>query len=153
MRCFATGLLMLAATGCSAPGGDTRNAEATVASAGVAFDGADYKDQTAKIAHGKRLTTLFSCSGCHGADYSGRDFGVDFPIVQGLWASNDAAFDRLLIESIDRTGKRVTVEWGVDSICHRASAEYTKVVPTADGPVAVIRAGQYWREPSAGPGT
>ena len=42
----------------------------------------------AKTAHGKRLATLFQCSGCHGADYSGSDFGAGFPIVKGLWASN-----------------------------------------------------------------
>ena len=109
MRCLATGMLMLAAAGCSAPDAETRKAEATVVSAAVAFDGADYKDQAAKTVHGKRLATLFGCNGCHGADYSGRDFGAAIPIVKGLWASNisrampamsDAALERLLREGV-----------------------------------------------------
>jgi mono/diheme cytochrome c family protein len=109
MRRLATGVLILAAAGCTAHDADSRKAEATVASAAVAFDGADYSNQADKTAHGKRLATLFACSGCHGADYSGRDFGAVFPIVKGLWASNisrvipamsDAALERLLREGV-----------------------------------------------------
>ena len=109
MRCLAIGMLMLAAVGCTASDADTRKAEATVVPTAVAFDGADYENQAAKTAHGKRLATLFQCSGCHGADYSGSDFGAGFPIVKGLWASNisraipamsDAALERLLREGV-----------------------------------------------------
>jgi mono/diheme cytochrome c family protein len=110
MRRLATGMLMLAAVGCTARDAELRKADATVASAAVAFDGADYENQAAKIAHGKRLaTTLFGCNSCHGADYSGSDFGAVFPIVKGLWASNisrvipamsDGALERLLREGV-----------------------------------------------------
>jgi mono/diheme cytochrome c family protein len=80
-----------------------------VASAAVAFDGADYENEAAKTAHGKRIATLFACNACHGADYSGNDFGAVIPIVKGLWASNisriipamsDAALERLLREGV-----------------------------------------------------
>src|SRR5688572_4828601 len=63
------------------------------------------RTSAAKTAHGKRLAMLFGCNGCHGADYSGRDFGAAIPIVEGLWASNisrtmpamsDVALERLL---------------------------------------------------------
>lgn len=109
MRCIAIGLLMLAAAGCSAPDTETRKAEATVVPAAVTFDGADYKDQAAKTAHGKRLATLFGCNACHGADYGGRDFGEIIPVVEGLWASNisrtmpamsDAELERLLRDGV-----------------------------------------------------
>jgi mono/diheme cytochrome c family protein len=109
MRSHAAGMLMLAAAGCTARGADSRHAEATVVPAAVAFDGADYSNQADKVAHGKRLATLFTCNGCHGADYSGQDFGVAFPIVKGLWASNisrqvpgmsDAQLERLLREGV-----------------------------------------------------
>ena len=89
--------------------GTLASAEATVVPTAVAFDGADYENQAAKTAHGKRLATLFQCAGCHGADYSGTDFGAGFPIVKGLWASNisrvipamsDAALERLLREGV-----------------------------------------------------
>jgi mono/diheme cytochrome c family protein len=101
-------MLMLAASACTTR--DVRKAEKTTPTTDVAFDGADYQDQAAKIAHGKRLaTTLFGCNACHGADYAGRDFGAVIPIVKGLWASNisraiptmsDAVLERLLREGV-----------------------------------------------------
>lgn len=109
MRCLAIGMLMLAAAGCNAPDAEPRKAAATEVPTAVAFDGADYGNQAAKTAHGQRLATLFQCSGCHGADYSGSDFGAVFPIVKGLWASNisravpamsDAALERVLREGV-----------------------------------------------------
>lgn len=75
----------------------------------VAFDGAESADEAARIAHGKRLATLFSCNGCHGENYAGSNFGEAFPIVEGLWASNisrtmplmsDVELERLLREGI-----------------------------------------------------
>ena len=42
MRSLATGMLILAAAGCTANDAESRKADATVASAAVAFDGADY---------------------------------------------------------------------------------------------------------------
>ena len=109
MRCFLTGMLMLAAAGCTTRDGETRKAEPTVVPTAVAFDGADYENQSAKTAHGKRIASLFACAACHGADYSGNDFGAAIPIVKGLWASNislaipamsDAALERLLREGV-----------------------------------------------------
>ncbi|HZI27428.1 MAG TPA: c-type cytochrome [Gemmatimonadaceae bacterium] len=102
-------MLMLAAAGCTTRDGEPRNAEPAVVPTAVAFDGADYQNEAAKTAHGKRLATLFACAACHGADYSGNDFGAVIPIVKGLWASNislvipamsDAALERLLREGV-----------------------------------------------------
>lgn len=50
------------------------------------------------------------CSGCHGAALDG--LGEPAGDIQGALLYDDAAFNRLLIDSIDRTGKRVLVEWG-----------------------------------------
>src|SRR4026207_1501740 len=109
MRCFLTGMLMLAAAGCTTRDGEPRKAEPTVVPTAVAFDGADYENQAAKPAHGKRIAPLFAGAACHGADYSGNDFGAAIPIVKGLWASNislaipamsDAALERLLREGV-----------------------------------------------------
>jgi len=113
MQRFAIGLWMLVAAGCGAPAADNRKDGPMAAPAAVTFDGGDYTTQAAKIAHGKRLaTTLFGCTGCHGADYSGLDFGAAIPIVEGLWASNislalptmsDTQLERLLREGIHPT--------------------------------------------------
>jgi mono/diheme cytochrome c family protein len=107
MRAVAIGLLMLAAGACGAP--NDQQEEAEVVPAAVSFDGGDYADQAAKIAHGKRLATLFQCNACHGADYAGVNFGEMIPLVEGLWASNisltmqkmsDAQLERLLREGV-----------------------------------------------------
>jgi len=45
------------------------------------FDGADYVDRAGKVAHGKRLATLFGCNACHGTDYAGLNFGEMIPVL------------------------------------------------------------------------
>jgi cytochrome c len=57
-----------------------------------------------------RMIASSLCSSCHGAALDG--LGEPAGDIQGALAYDDAAFDRLLTESIDRTGKRVAVEWG-----------------------------------------
>ena len=106
MRILAFGLLLLAACDRQADeGGATLEARP----AAVTFDGGDYETQTAKVAHGKRLASLFQCNSCHTPDYSGQDFGKGIPIVAGLWASNisrtmpmmsDAQLERLLRDGV-----------------------------------------------------
>jgi mono/diheme cytochrome c family protein len=102
-------MLLLAAAGGTALAAETSKAGATAGPAAVAFDGADYGNEAAKTAHGKRIAELFQCNGCHGADYAGTDFGAAIPIVKGLWASNlsravpamsDAVLERLLREGV-----------------------------------------------------
>lgn len=70
----------------SVDGGPERTAVETPAAAG--FDGVDYSTGVEKIAHGERLANLLGCSGCHGEDYGGVDFGAVIPLVEGLWATN-----------------------------------------------------------------
>jgi mono/diheme cytochrome c family protein len=109
MRCLVTGMLLVAGAGCTASDEGTRKAEESLAPTAVAFDGADYQNDSAKIAHGQRIASFFACSACHGPDYSGNDFGAVVPIVKGLWASNisramptmsDAVLERLLREGV-----------------------------------------------------
>lgn len=107
MRVLAMGLLLLLA-GCDSHRSDEQ-ARSKAQPAAVAFDGADYENQAEKVAHGKRLSSLFGCSACHGPDYTGVNFGEFIPIVQGLWASNisltmsrlsDPELERLLREGV-----------------------------------------------------
>lgn len=103
MRFFAIGLLLLAA--CDRPADQGVQAKP----AEISYDGGDYTTAAAKVAHGKRLSTLFQCNACHGADYTGVDFGEMIPLVEGLWASNisltmprmsDAELERLLRKGV-----------------------------------------------------
>lgn len=79
-------IILVAALALGACDADQPKPQAVAAEA--SFDGADYADDASKVAHGKRVAAIFTCSGCHGADYSGQNFGAMIPIVDGLWASN-----------------------------------------------------------------
>jgi len=80
----------------------------------VAFDGASARQASARIAHGKRLTDVLGCTGCHGANLQGKRF-------YELYASNlrrelpkysDAQFERLMRAGEHPTGREV---WGMPS--------------------------------------
>lgn len=62
-----------------------------------------------RLARGRMIASAI-CSSCHGAELDG--LGEPAGDIQGALAYDDAAFDRLLIESINRSGTRVKVEWG-----------------------------------------
>jgi cytochrome c553 len=62
------------------------------------------------LAKGRMIATTI-CSGCHGAALDG--VGEPAGDIQGALQYDDADFNRLLIKSIDRTGKKVIVEWGI----------------------------------------
>ncbi len=62
-----------------------------------------------QLARGRMIASSI-CSSCHGAALDG--VGEPSGDIQGALAYDDAAFDRLLIESINRTGKKVTMEFG-----------------------------------------
>ena len=98
-----------ALVGCGESSDRERQQTVAPTAAAASFDGADYKGEAAKLAHGKRLSALFSCNACHGQDYSGVNFGEMIPLVEGLWASNisltmpkmsDAELERLLRKGI-----------------------------------------------------
>lgn len=109
MRFLSAGMLLLAFSACTARDAETGKADTTLAPTAVAFDGADYQTESAKTEHGKRVAALFTCSGCHGADYSGTHFGENFATVKELWASNislaipkmsDSTLEKLLREGV-----------------------------------------------------
>lgn len=62
-----------------------------------------------EMARGRMIASSI-CSVCHGAALDG--VGEPSGDIQGALAYDDAAFDRLLIESVDRTGKKVTMDFG-----------------------------------------
>jgi cytochrome c553 len=53
----------------------------------AAYDGAELTQANARIAHGKRLSLVLGCTGCHGTDLQGAPFRVE-PGFGSLHASN-----------------------------------------------------------------
>ncbi len=107
--------MLAIASGCAPAGVEL---EAAAALRPPSFDGADYDTPEARIAHGKRIDGLLLCSGCHGADYTGQDFGALFPVVAGLWATNitltipqmtDEELEALLRKGAHPSGREIYV--------------------------------------------
>src|SRR5690348_1206511 len=82
--------------------------------ADLSFEGADYKTQAEKIAHGQRLTMVLGCRGCHGENFQGKNMEDD-PKQGAMYAPNvslllanysDADLDRLLRRGIPKDGRR-----------------------------------------------
>ena len=53
----------------------------------TSFDGADYKTDEEKVAHGKRLADILDCTGCHGPNLQGTDL-ADKPEDGSMYAPN-----------------------------------------------------------------
>ena len=111
MRALAISLLLLA--GCDR---NAEDQEVTIAAtpAAIAFDGADYREQAAKTAHGERLTRVLGCRGCHGKQMEGKRF-------YELYASNltrdVARYSDGQLEDLLRKGVRPSKSdvWGMPS--------------------------------------
>jgi mono/diheme cytochrome c family protein len=80
----------------------------------VSYQGADYKDQAAKIAHGKRLTQVLHCNDCHGVDLQGSNVSADDPDYGDMNAPNitllmakysDADLDQLIRHGKPKDGR------------------------------------------------
>lgn len=87
---------------------------APVIPAQFSFDGADYKDAAAKVAHGKRLAHVLDCVGCHGANLQGKNATADEPDYGDMNAPNitlllagysDADLDRLVRHGQPKDGR------------------------------------------------
>ena len=80
----------------------------------LTFDGADYKDQAAKVAHGRRLAVVLDCTGCHGDKLQGTNVTADDPkygdmnapnLTLALAKYNDADIVRLMREGVPKDGR------------------------------------------------
>src|SRR5690242_17024052 len=80
----------------------------------LSFEGADYKTDSQKIAHGKRLTMVLGCIGCHGDDFQGKNMEDD-PKQGAMYAPNltlllpkysDADLDKLIRHGVPKDGRR-----------------------------------------------
>ncbi len=80
----------------------------------LAYDGADYKTQADKLAHGARLTHVLACTGCHGSNLQGKDM-ADKPEDGAMYSPNitrlaagysDAEFERLFRDGVPKDGRQ-----------------------------------------------
>lgn len=115
MRCHAIGLLLLCLAACNSQSDEGADQpKPPVVPAALSFEGADYKDDAAKIAHGKRLAIIHDCTGCHGADLQGTNVTADDPKYGKMYAPNltlllakysDSDFNRLIRDGVPKDGR------------------------------------------------
>jgi mono/diheme cytochrome c family protein len=110
MRALAIGLLLLA--GCD-PQADDAQTMIEAQPAALTYDGADYKDEAAKVAHGKRLADILDCTGCHRSNLEGTNL-AEKPEDGDMYAPNitlllanysDAQLDKLIRHGVPRDGR------------------------------------------------
>ena len=108
-------IVALAAAGLSGCEWDSSNQEpeAPVVPAAITYEGADATDRAAIIAHGKRLTTILDCTGCHGSNLQGSNI-AERPGDAPMYAPNltlllakysDAELDKLLRHGVPKDGR------------------------------------------------
>ena len=80
----------------------------------LAFEGADYKDDAAKLAHGKRLSIVLDCTACHGENLQGTNVTEENPEFGDMNAPNitlllakysDAELDQLIRHGKPKDGR------------------------------------------------
>jgi cytochrome c553 len=106
-------LLLLGVVACSGPKDEAGNREAPVV-AQLSFEGADYKDDAAKIAHGERMSWMLGCKSCHGENFEGKNVTADNPDFGDMNAPNitlllakytDVDLDRLIRHGVPKDGR------------------------------------------------
>ena len=79
----------------------------------LTYEGADYKTDAAKVAHGKRLAVILDCTGCHGSNLQGTNL-ADKPDDGAMYAPNitlllgkysDAELDKLIRHGEPKDGR------------------------------------------------
>ena len=156
-------MILLAVAGLHACG-PRKQAEAepapAVQPAAVTFDGADYATEEAKLAHGKRLTRVLGCFGCHGDTLQGTNVTKNDPGFGDMNAPNltllvptysDAELDRVIRGGVPKDGREF---WFMPSEAYQflsdadlaALIAHLRSVKPAGKPMPPVRVGEGLRK-------
>lgn len=110
-------MILLALAGLSACDREDRNEPTEPPkAAALTYEGANYQDDAAKLAHGKRLADLLDCTGCHGSNLQGENVTRDDPDYGDMNAPNltlrlakysDDDFKRFFREGVPKDGREI----------------------------------------------
>lgn len=81
-------LLAVASLPACGSSNESEQRAASAVPAQLSFDGADYKDDAAKLAHGGRLSWVLGCKGCHGSNLQGSNVTKGEPNFGDMNAPN-----------------------------------------------------------------
>lgn len=115
MRIAIAVLALASLGGCEVERRETSDKPAIEAApAALSFDGADYSNEAAKLAHGKRLARVLGCQGCHGDDFTGTNVTKDDPKFGDMNAPNltlllpaysDSELERVIRRGVPKDGR------------------------------------------------
>jgi len=123
--------------------------------AAITYDGANYKDDAAKLAHGERMSWMLGCKGCHGENLQGKNVTADDPDFGDMNAPNitlllakydDAGLDKLIRHGVPRDGREFwfmpseTFQY-ISQPDYEALVAYLRTVRPAGEPMPPIRKG------------
>jgi len=107
-------MLLLALAGLSACDRNISKNEEPAKPAALTYEGGDYRDDAAKLAHGKRLAEVLDCTGCHGENLQGENVTRDDPGYGDMNAPNltlllakysDDEFEHFIRQGVPRDGR------------------------------------------------
>jgi len=107
-------MILLALAALSACNRNASETEEPAKPAALTYEGGDYKDDAAKLAHGKRLAAVLDCTGCHKANLQGQNVTRDDPGYGDMNAPNitlllakysDSDFRHLIRDGVPRDGR------------------------------------------------
>jgi mono/diheme cytochrome c family protein len=110
-------LLLISVTAiaaCEPSGPDGSSAPVPVVAAAVSYDGSNAAQARQRLEHGKRLSYVLGCTGCHGDDLQGRNVTEKDPNMGDWWAPNvtlhiasysDTELERLIRHGEPRDGR------------------------------------------------
>lgn len=106
--------MLLAVAGLAACDSKSTDQAPAAALAMITYEGAITKHPAALITHGKRMATMFGCTGCHGENLQGTNVTEDEPSFGDMNAPNitlllakydDAALDKLIRHGVPLGGR------------------------------------------------
>ena len=107
----------------------------------IAFDGAEAREASARVAHGKRIADVLGCTGCHGANLQGERFYELYAsnLTRDLRDYSNSDIERVLREGVPKNGRDL---WGMPSELFQHLSEpdmaaliaYLRTLKPAGGP-------------------
>lgn len=109
MRASMILLALASLSACDRNSSKSEQPTAPVMPVAISFEGADYKDEAAKLAHGERLSWVLGCKGCHGSNLQGGNVTKDDPNFGDMNAPNItlllASYSDTELDQVIRHGK------------------------------------------------
>lgn len=105
---------LLALASLSACNRESDKAQEQATPAALTYEGGDYQNEAAKLAHGKRLAAVLDCTGCHGENLQGENVTRKDPNYGDMNAPNltlllakysDEDFNRFIHDGVPKDGR------------------------------------------------